>query len=266
VIWDEWLQSSDLEKLIEALGGEVSDAKLRLFACACCRRVWHLLVDERSRRAVEVAERFADGGLSREELQRARQAARACVRGKAPHPCAAAAYAACQAAYSPEQRFLSREVAWGAADAASFRALEMGPEYYRLPDSTDVPTNPWGWPTTPLDQKYLLMVRHNDERVMGELRERKKAELRVQAALLRNIFGNSSRPVAVNAVWLLWNNGAVVELAQAILADRAFDRLPILADALEEAGCDNQDILSHCRGPESHVRGCWVVDLVLAKK
>jgi hypothetical protein len=55
-------------------------------------------------------------------------------------------------------------------------------------------------------------------------------------------------------------------LAQAIYDDRAFDRLPILADALEEAGCDTADILAHCRGPGPHVRGCWVVDLILGKQ
>jgi hypothetical protein len=58
----------------------------------------------------------------------------------------------------------------------------------------------------------------------------------------------------------------VNHLAQAIYTDRAFDRMPILADALEDAGCTNQDILEHCRGGGEHVRGCWVVDLLLAKE
>jgi hypothetical protein len=56
-----------------------------------------------------------------------------------------------------------------------------------------------------------------------------------------------------------------VQLACAIYDDRAFEQLPILADALEEAGCDNADILAHCRGPGPHVRGCWLVDLLLGK-
>ena len=58
----------------------------------------------------------------------------------------------------------------------------------------------------------------------------------------------------------------VINLAQAIYDDRAFDRMPILADALEDAGCDNADILAHCRQPGEHFRGCWVVDLVLGKR
>jgi hypothetical protein len=57
-----------------------------------------------------------------------------------------------------------------------------------------------------------------------------------------------------------------VALARGIYEDRAFDRMPILADALQDAGCDNEDILDHCRGPEPHVRGCWVVDLLLGKR
>jgi hypothetical protein len=61
-------------------------------------------------------------------------------------------------------------------------------------------------------------------------------------------------------------NNTVIALAEAIYDERAFDRLPILADALEEAGCTNADILNHCRQPGEHVRGCWVVDLILGKE
>ena len=63
-----------------------------------------------------------------------------------------------------------------------------------------------------------------------------------------------------------WLTSTVVSLAQPIYAERAFDRLPILADALEDAGCDNADTLTHCRSEGPHVRGCWALDLVLAKK
>jgi hypothetical protein len=79
---------------------------------------------------------------------------------------------------------------------------------------------------------------------------------------LRDIFGNPFRPVTFDPRWL---TATVVALATGIYAERAFDRMPILADALEEAGCDHADILAHCRGDGPHVRGCWVVDLVLGK-
>ena len=60
----------------------------------------------------------------------------------------------------------------------------------------------------------------------------------------------------------LWNGRTVPRLARALYEERAFDRLPILADALEDAGCHHADLLAHCRGPGPHVRGCWVLDLV----
>jgi hypothetical protein len=80
--------------------------------------------------------------------------------------------------------------------------------------------------------------------------------------LLRDIFGNPFRPAAIDPRWL---TSTAVSLAGAIYEERAFDRLPILADALEDAGCDNADILTHLRGEGPHARGCWAVDLVLGK-
>jgi hypothetical protein len=102
------------------------------------------------------------------------------------------------------------------------------------------------------------------------------AELIVEAAgareagaacdLLRDIFGNPFRRGTVDPAWLSWRDRTIPKLAQAIYDDRAFDRLPILADALEDAGCTDADILGHCRRPGPHVRGCWVVDLMLGKE
>jgi hypothetical protein len=88
-------------------------------------------------------------------------------------------------------------------------------------------------------------------------------QLQLCCDLLHDVFGNPFRPVAVDPVWL---TPTVISLATAIYDDRAFDHLPILADVLEDAGCTNADILQHCRQPGEHVRGCWVVDLVLGKK
>jgi hypothetical protein len=89
------------------------------------------------------------------------------------------------------------------------------------------------------------------------------AEEREQAALLFDVFGNPFRPVTVDPQWL---TSTVVALARGIYADRAFDRLPILADALQDAGCDHPALLDHCRSGGPHVRGCWVVDLLLGKE
>ena len=88
-------------------------------------------------------------------------------------------------------------------------------------------------------------------------------QVAIQCLLLRDIFGNPFRPINVDPTWL---TSTVISLAHGIYTDRAFERMPILADALQDAGCDNEDILSHCRQPGDHVRGCWVMDLLLDKK
>ncbi|MCE9568122.1 MAG: hypothetical protein K8U57_39470 [Planctomycetes bacterium] len=87
-------------------------------------------------------------------------------------------------------------------------------------------------------------------------------EAAAQAALCRDIFGNPFRPVVADPAWL---TTTVVALATGIYTDRAFDRMPILADALQDAGCDTPAVLNHCRADNIHVRGCWVVDLILGK-
>ena len=83
------------------------------------------------------------------------------------------------------------------------------------------------------------------------------------ANLIRDVAGNPFCPVTFATEW---RTSTVTALAETIYADRTFGNLPVLADALEDAGCEHADILSHCRGPGPHVRGCWVVDLVLGKE
>jgi hypothetical protein len=92
------------------------------------------------------------------------------------------------------------------------------------------------------------------------------AESRHQAGLVRDVFGNPFRPAVVAGDWLTWDSGTIPRLAQSLHDDRAFTDLPVLADALEEAGCTDPDILGHCRQGGQHVRGCWVVDLVLGRE
>jgi hypothetical protein len=79
---------------------------------------------------------------------------------------------------------------------------------------------------------------------------------------LQKLVGNPFRAIKFIPSWL---TTTVVSLASGIYEEKAFDRMPILADALQDAGCDNEDILNHCRQPGEHVRGCWVVDLLLGK-
>jgi hypothetical protein len=192
----EWLTCTDPTPMLEFLRGKISERKVRLFSCACCRRIWHLL-SELSREVVMLAERYADGLVGDEERLAARK--------------------------------LPSETG---ADAASRAAVA------RYAESMEA---------TPL----LASA------------EAGRAEEVEQARLLRDIFGNPFRPITLDLSFL---TPTVVQLAQAIYDNRAFNRLPELADTLHDAGCDNEEILNHCRGQGPHVRGCWVVDLILGKK
>jgi hypothetical protein len=84
--------------------------------------------------------------------------------------------------------------------------------------------------------------------------------------LLHCVFGNPFSSATINPSFRAWNGGTIVRLSEAIYNDRAFDRLPMLADALEDAGCDDAALLGHCRQPGPHVRGCWVVDLLSGRQ
>jgi hypothetical protein len=89
------------------------------------------------------------------------------------------------------------------------------------------------------------------------------AEDRLQFELLRDVFGNPFRPVSFDPEW---RTAVVVSLARNMYDSRDFSTLPILSDALQDAGCANEDILNHCRSWGLHVKGCWVVDLALGMK
>ncbi|MBP3956137.1 hypothetical protein J8F10_12675 [Gemmata sp. G18] len=80
--------------------------------------------------------------------------------------------------------------------------------------------------------------------------------------VLRDIFGNPFRPITFSPSW---RTDTVLALAAQMYSSRDFSAMPILADALQDAGSDSAEVLDHCRGPGPHVRGCWVVDLVLGK-
>jgi hypothetical protein len=206
----EWLVCTEPRQMLEFLQGRATYRKLRLFAVACCRRIWNRMTDERSRKAVEVAERYADGEVSEEQLGAAsREAAEVGI---------------------------GFGLQCSSANAAGFAALRDG--------------------------LFSGHVRA-DRCASFAARVADPAEPASQAALLRCIFGPLCfRPVTLNPSAL---TSTVVQLAETIYLERAFHRLPILGDALEDAGCTSADILDHCRGGGEHVRGCWVVDLVLKK-
>jgi hypothetical protein len=206
---EEWLASADPKPMLEYLWGKASDRKLRLFACACCRRIWQLLTHQRSRKAVEVAEQYAGGLASMNDLN-----------------------AVCDYAWD--------FVGWGGASL------------------------------TPAD----IAAACTAEAMSGAVAARDiltcRAVLVGPCDLLCDIIGNPFRPVTVSPVC---RTTQVAALAQAAYEERALPSgeldtalLAVLADALEDAGCDHADLLGHLRGPGPHVRGCWAVDLLLGKE
>jgi hypothetical protein len=228
-----WLACENPGPMLVWLGGGAGPRKLRLFACACCRRVGHLLLDPRAQDALATAERFADGLAGDGERSAARKAVQPVAQSRAvtDRPTAPKwerrAASAVYYALAPG--------AWEAANAS--RGLAAEALFWRA-GGYDSP----GWEGV------------------------EKAERRAQADLLRDLFGPLPfRAVPINPAWLAWDGGTVAKLAAVAYEERAFDRLPILADALEEAGCADEAILSHLRGPGPHARGCWAVDLLLGK-
>lgn len=238
----EWLACSDPRQMQEFVKGKASDRKLRLFACACCRRVWTLLTDERSREAVEAMEQYADGRLDREEcwamMRHARRAENDFRR--------VALEARGKWEMSTAERYLLPARRWAAhaVYAASQFAAAAGMAAEAASSS-------------------VRLAVHPAAKVLGGGRRSSvKRERDAQADALRDIFGNPFRPVTLNPSCFI---PFVVSLAQTIYDERTFDRMPELANELEGAGCDNVDVLSHCRDGSEHVRGCWVLDLVLGK-
>jgi len=222
----EWLGCTDPQHMLNFLRGKVSDRKLRLFAVACCQRPYYQVADERFRKAVQLAERMTDENVDEEEWRLVHEAA---------HELWYAAWCLSDAVQHESQRVTAEVESLMHADMATAAGWAI------LEDAWDGAYQVTGveW-----DQKHLDEPSH-------------------QLALMRDIFGNPFRPVTVDASWLTAN---VTALAQAIYDERAFDRMPILADALEDAGCTDAEILAHCRGAGPHVRGCWVVDLLLSKE
>ena len=211
----EWLVCSDPDEMLLFLRQPslLTERKSRLFGVAACFRIWHLLTDERSRRAVELVERFADGEATTQELNIAYEAA--------------FEVGAALAERNANIIDALRSAAWAASSAAHPNELAEGVAL-EAADASD----------------------EDDEQTS-------------QCRLIHDIFGNPFHPANLDRSWLI---PEVVTLAKEIYDKRAFDRMPALAEALEQAGCKNTAVLAHCRGPGPHVKACWVVDAVLGKE
>jgi hypothetical protein len=226
----EWFKCADSARMATMIAALGDARKERLLAAACVRRVWYLLTDPAARDAVAVAEEFAEGRATEEQLRaaanlldadgirpddQARRAVQLLVRPNLL--LGSVLLLAAYAPTSPEGR-------------AVFRSLHQIGD----PSAPQTPSPP-------------------------------KVEEREQCRLAREVFGNPwVRPV-VRSEWMSWQDGTVWKMARTIADEGRWQELPILADALEDAGCDNASLLEHFREPTRHARGCWALDALLQR-
>jgi hypothetical protein len=266
---EQWWTCTELRPMLEALGdiGKGRDRQLRLFACACVRRVWHLMKPEEGygdwREAVEYAEEYADGHLTLEQMWDHAILSRLKAEMEFGHCWRYAAGAAARAASNwsdAEGRWCHRReqcVGFSAAMAwmAAASAAEAVAYHAALPDWTGGQFL-YSVPEQPTDPAWMAAL---------------AAEQQAQASLLRDVLGDPVRSAPVmDRHWLTWNGVLPVGLAKAAYENRLLpsgtldpQRLAILADALEEAGCADAALLGHFRSPGPHPRGCFAVDAVL---
>jgi hypothetical protein len=240
--WHSYMDPRVMLQFPQGRGG-ASDRKMRLFACACVRRAWHLLPGQEGRKAVEVAEAFADGLAGAGELKAAEEDAKRST-WTYEGPPRAASWAATWATlrYAVVAERASRYAAEALAGEAARRARKGG--------------------------RGARGARVDSARAAA-----RAAEHRGQASLLRDIVGSpAGRPSPLAPSVLAWNDGTVVKLAQAAYDSRALPagtldniRLAVLADALEEAGLTDAGLLAHLRSAGPHVRGCFALDAVLGR-
>ena len=223
----KWPEGLNLQPLFHSLYGHISRRKQRLVAVAMCRRIVHLFPDERCRAALDIAERYADREVKRTDMASAHQAVQS---------------------------------AWRRIGGVMFARREDGPRY-AIQALASL--------THPTKRHFADRVADGCAAAAGcedpdHYSQLHNAECIEQKRLLLDVLPPFTTSTEVKR-WADHNSGTPTRIARRIYEDRGFERLPILADALEEAGCAGNDILSHLRNPGPHILGCWVLDLVLGK-
>jgi len=212
---------------------KASERKVLLFNYACCRRIWNHL-DAEDQDAVERLEVCADDPAASREFQMQLE------------PLRAAALA--MAGFGDRNCPVSESLAQLLTNRTTVRL--------HLDGSQGPGIGSLAFKAARLSTMAEPEIARSAAQALEE---------RGQAELVREIFGNPFRSVVVDPTWRDWNGGTVLKLARAIYNDGRFDLMPILADALEDAGCNNPAVLTHCREPREHARGCWLIDLILSK-
>jgi hypothetical protein len=229
----DWLVCTDPIPMLEFLGERASSRKLRLFAFACDGSA--LRYGPGGNFADDAVDRFVSGAGNKKEVRGLLVSQRR-IEGRY-HSHQMAKYAL-SGILRDDARIAAKEAAHFASGYIYFLTIEQLQSHTAHPSEADAS-------------------------LVAAAVSARAAETVKQAQFLRDIFGNPFRPVVVSPSCSM---PAVVALAQAIYDDGAFDRLPSLADAFERVGCSDAAVIDHCRQPGPHLRGCWVLDLILSKK
>jgi hypothetical protein len=237
----DWWAATESVRLTDWLffDAAATSRKLRLFSVACCRSVEHLVRTPDLIALLRMVEAVADQQSTAEQLRVAWQTGwdRHITESGQPFDPRRALYAADHA------YLLAAAEEYQQRDRAHYRQMDSEPAF---------PAVSWA-----------VLNAVGTAHLRGP-RPTRQAEACRHVHLLHDIFGPLPfRDVAIAPAWL---TSDVMSLARGIYEEKAFDRMPILADALQDAGCDNEEILTHCRATQwEHVRGCWVIDLLLGK-
>jgi hypothetical protein len=235
----EWLACEDPVSMLEHLGEKVSDRKLRLFAVWCCRSIWQYMRKKRSRKNVEVTERFLEGLAGDAELH--------------------AAYTAATTAFEETPENTIENHITLVASVVAVNNVEEAISEARYVAGVIADKAVYG--------DYPIGI--TDE-TQAACAARFTTEQARQCRVLRCVIGNPFLPITPDPAW---RAPSVLSVAQAAYDERVMPageldgvRLAVLADALEEAGCTNAHILLHLCSPGPHARGCWPLDLILGQQ
>ena len=222
----EWQTCTDVSRMERVVERRGDTRKLILYGVACCRRAQALSTHPDHRALVDAAERHADGEISRTAFETAIQAV--------------------DALFPTDDEYERTPFLWMSLATYSLRKR-----------------------STALDAGYKVargLASLQGEKDSPAWLAAMQAEAAFQCSLLREIFGDPSRPFEFNPAWLAGEGKHAVELARAIDQERRFGEIPKLGEALEQAGCHDQAVLDHCRVAEGHGHGCWVLDALLGRE
>jgi hypothetical protein len=275
---EAWDRCTDPVAMLRSLRAPRWQRKLRLFACACCRHAWDLR-PAYDQLLVALVEQWADGRLTLEEVRQRLNAHDPQVSGvswdrsgtwlhlqeglRGEHP---------EQVDDEDLRELEAERLWFPEilllpDAC--RSARMTGQGMRRLKEWGISLEPFKSRRKPVKSDDLEAWNAGwDEVAAAWVAAREDAgetEAAWQVAVLHDLFDLRFGSVFVDPVWLAWNSGTVRQLAEAIYQSRTFETLPVLADALEDAGCSSVELLAHLRGAGPHVPGCWAVDVLLGK-